>query len=300
VNEYSTKRAYLELHLSVLLWGFTGILGRLITIDSTLLVWYRLLFTVLSLLVFKNLFQSIKKIPYKTRWQLIGVGSIASLHWVTFYGSIHLANVSVAVGCLATTSLFTAFLEPLFSSKKIRVIEILTGLIVTLGLGIMFLYGQEFKIGIIWGLISSLLAGVFTIFNKIIIDKDQPDPKAMTFVELGGGLLFLTLLIPLTASIWPRETYIPSQSDLQWLLLLALICTSLPFILSLRALHKLSAFNSVLAINMEPIYSIILALLIFKENEELNARFYWGTAIVIVAIFAYPFLESMRKKRVTS
>lgn len=297
MKEYSTKRAYLELHLSVLLWGFTGILGRLITIDSMLLVWYRLLITVASLLVFKSLFKTILKIPSKARWQLVGIGIIASLHWVTFYGSIHLSNVSVAVGCLATTSLFTSFLEPLFSSKKIRGIEILTGAIVTLGLGMMFLYGQNFKTGIIWGLISSFLAGTFTIFNKIIIDKHQPDSKAMTFVELGGGLLFLSLFIPITSLFWVRETYLPTQSDLIWLIILALVCTTLPFILSLRALRKLSAFNSVLAINMEPIYSIILALFIFKENEELNVRFYLGTAIVMIAIFAYPLLELRNKKR---
>ena len=298
--DYTTKRAYLELHISVLLWGFTGILGRLITIDSTLLVWYRLLFTVLSLLLFKNILRSIGQIPAKVRWQLVGIGSIAALHWVTFYGAIHLANVSVAVGSLATTSLFTAFLEPIFTSKKIKSTEIIIGLIVSLGLGVMFFYGQTFKTGIIMGLVSAFLAGTFTTLNKIVIDKHDPSPKAMTFVELGGGWLFLCILIPILHIWWPRETFLPQQSDLVWLLILALICTTLPFILSLRALKKLSAFSSVLAINLEPIYSIFLALLIFQENEELNLRFYIGTAIVILAIFTYPLLSRREKSNLVT
>lgn len=290
-NEYSTKRAYLELHFSVLLWGFTGILGRLIEIESTLLVWYRMLFTVMTLFFLKNLFKQIKSVDRKTTWKMLAIGSIIALHWVTFYGAIHLSNVSVAVGSFATTSLFTAFLEPLFTRRKIIWLEVVIGLLVTLGLTVMFLHGQKFTEGLIVGLVSALLAALFTIFNKILVDMEKPPPKAMTFIELGGGWLFLCLFAPIVHQLMPFKQFIPSQNDLIWLIILAAVCTSLPFILSLRALKQLSAFNSVLAINMEPIYSIILALIIFRENEELNYRFYIGTAIVVLSVFAYPMLR---------
>ncbi len=292
---YTTERAYGELHFSVLLWGFTGILGRLITIDSFLLVWYRLLFTCLSLLLFRGVLKEIKKSTPTLRWQLIIIGSIAALHWITFYGAIHLANVSVAVGALALTSIFTSILEPLFTRKKINIEEVIIGIFVGVGLGIMFIYGQHVKLGMLVGVASAFLAAVFTTLNKLIVDKYDPEPKAMTFIELGGGWLFCCFAIPLTSFFISRDSYLPSQEDLLWLILLAVICTTLPFVLSLRALKKLSAFSSVLAINMEPIYSIILAIIIFNENEELNLRFYLGTLIVILSVFSYPILQKRLK-----
>ena len=299
MNSYTTNRAYTELHFSVILWGFTGILGRLITIDSTLLVWYRMLFTVLSFLLLKNLFKQLHTISQKTTLQLLAIGAVVALHWVTFFGSIHLSNVSVAVGCLATTSLFTAFLEPFFSKQRIKWVEVFIGGMVTLGLGIMFFYGQQFSTGIIIGLISALLAGLFTTLNKVIIDRKDPPPKAMSFLEMGGGWIFLCLLIPLYFQFFPQEELLPDTNDFLYIFILAIGCTTLPFILSLRALKKLSAFNSVLAINLEPIYSIALAILIFQENEEVNWRFYLGTGIVILAVFSYPVIERLQNKRTT-
>ena len=296
-ENYSTNRAYLELHFSVVLWGFTGILGRLITLNSTVLVWYRMLFTVISFLVLSHLFSQLRQMPRKTLLQLLGTGCIVALHWVTFYGSIHLSNVSVAVGCLATTSLFTSFLEPLVTKKKIKWLEVLIGVFVSLGLGIMFFYGQKFTSGIIIGLISAVLAGTFTTLNKVMIDKKAPPAKAMSFLEMTGGWLLLCFFLPFLPKILPEVRFVPSQQDLIWLLILSLVCTTLPFILSLRSLKKLSAFNSVLAINMEPIYSIILAIFIFRENEELNWRFYLGTGIVILSVFIYPVIQNIRRKR---
>jgi len=288
---YSRATAYRELHFSVLLWGFTGIIGRLIEIDSTLLVWYRLLFTCLTLLVLKNLFKEIKSIDRKVAIKIMGIGCLAAIHWITFYGSIQYSNVSVAVSCLATGSLFMAFLEPIFRKGKIKWLEVLIGLIVSLGIGLIFYFGAKYTVGIIMGLFSSLFAATFTLFNKIVIDKHNPPPKAMTFIELGGGWLFICLLIPVFLQFMPDANMSPTRTDIIWLIVLAAVCTALPFILSLRALTKLSAFSSVLAINMEPIYSIILALIIFKENQELGWRFYIGTAIVVFAVFLYPILN---------
>ena len=298
MNEnYTTNRAYLELHFSVILWGFTGILGRLITINSTMLVWYRMLFTVLSFLVIKHVFKQLKQLPKTTILQLFGIGAVVALHWVTFYGSIHLSNVSVAVGCLATTSLFTSFLEPIFTKKKIKWIEVLIGALVTVGLGIMFFYGQKFTEGIVIGLVSALLAGTFTTLNKIMVDRKDPPPKAMSFLEMAGGWLLLCLFLPFLPKLLPNAQFIPNKQDIIWLLILSFVCTTLPFILSLRALKKLSAFNSVLAINLEPIYAIILAIFIFQENEELNWRFYLGTGIVIVSVFLFPIIQKIQRKR---
>lgn len=294
-GQYSQKRAYAELHFSVILWGFTGILGRLITLDSTLLVWYRMLITVISLLFVRNTIKAVRTLSRQSMMQLLGIGGLVALHWVTFFGSIHLSNVSVAVGCLATTSLFTAFLEPLFNRKQIQWVEVCIGGMVTIGLGVMFFYGQQYSIGIFVGLISALLAGLFTTFNKQVVDKQQIPAKAMTIVEMGGGWLLLCILLPLYIQWFPPETYLPTGANFWWIFILAVGCTTLPFILSLRALRKLSAFNSVLAINLEPIYSILLAILIFQENEEVNWRFYVGTAIVIIAVFSYPIIQRKTK-----
>lgn len=267
--------------------------------NSTLLVWYRMLFTVLSFILLKNLFQQLKNLPRNTILQILGIGVVVALHWVTFYGSIHMANVSVAVGCLATTSLFTAFIEPVLTKKKIKWIEVLIGAFVTIGLAIMFFYGQRYTEGIIVGLVSAFLAGTFTTLNKVIIDKKSPPPKAMSFLEMLGGWLILCLFLPFLSNIFPNMNYTPTQQDLLWLLLLSLGCTTIPFLLSLRALKKLSAFNSVLAINLEPIYSILLAIVIFQENDELNWRFYLGTAIVILSVFSYPIIQRLQKKRLS-
>ncbi|MBX2845036.1 MAG: DMT family transporter [Saprospiraceae bacterium] len=293
-NNYTTNRAYLELHFSVLLWGFTGILGRLITIDSSLLVWYRLLFTSLTLLLIPKLFHHLRQLDRRTVGQLFGIGAIAATHWLTFYGAIQYSNVSVAVGCLATTSLFTSFIEPLFTKKKIKLLEVGIGAVVTIGLGIMFFYGMNFLTGIILGISSAFFAALFTTFNKIVVDTKNPNPSAMTFVVMFGGWVFLCLTVPVYLQFFPQERLIPTQNDLFWLIVLAVGCTTLPFILSLRAMKRLSAFASVLAINMEPIYSIILALIIFQENRELDWRFYLGTAIVTLAIFLFPVLQKKK------
>lgn len=290
-HNYSSKKAYFELHSSVFLWGFTGILGRLITIDSTLLVWYRLFFTVISFLAVKNSISALKTFPKKVLVQFIGIGIIASLHWVTFYGAIHISNVSVAVGCLATTSLFTSFIEPILKKTSIQPIQVLTGIFVTAGLGIMFFYGQNYLLGIFVGLLSAFLAGLFTTLNKIAIDEHSPNPRAMTFIEMSGGLLFLSLLLPIYMQFVPINQLLPKGNDFIYLFILSFICTTVPFILSLRSLKKLSAFDAVLAINLEPIYSIVLAILLFNENEELNWKFYLGTIVVVFSVLLFPILR---------
>ncbi len=296
-DDITQRRAYTELHFSVLLWGFTGILGRLIEMDSFLLVWYRLLFTCISLLFIKGLWQQVKEQPRSVVFKIVGIGAIAALHWVSFYGAIHLSNVSVAVGALALTSFFTALLEPLFFKRAIKPEEVLIGLCVMIGLSIMFLFGQQFHWGIIVGILSAFLAALFTTLNKVTIDQFHPPAKAMTFIELGGGFLLLCFLVPLTNSWIARSTLLPSTSDLFYLIILAVCCTTLPFILSLRALKKLSAFDSVLAINLEPIYSIILAIIIFHENQELTPQFYLGTALVILSVLSFPLIKAAKHRR---
>ncbi len=291
---YSRRRAYIELHFSIFLWGFTGILGKLITIDAVLLVWYRILFTCAALLLLGKTFNLLKHMPRALWVNTLSIGCLVGLHWITFFGSIQYSNVSVAVSCLATTSIFVAFIEPLFRKTGLSALEILFGFVVALGLTLIFYFGGQYLVGIVLGLVSAFFAALFATLNKVQVDKYQPNAKAFTFVELGGGLIFLSLIMPLYLKFFPQEQIIPVRADLFWILILALVCTVVPFTLGVRALKKLTAFDSVLAINLEPIYSIILALIIFRENEELGWRFYLGTAIVVAAVFLYPLLKNKK------
>lgn len=282
-------RAYLQIHSAVLLYGVTGILGDLISLPKPTLVWWRMLFAALAFLLWPGVLAKVLRIPGRKLLFIMGIGCLVALHWVTFFGAIALTNVSVTLAVLATAAFFTALLEPLILRTRFHWYELALGILVVPGVGLVY-SSTDFSIwGILVALCSSILAAVYSILNKRVIN--DCDPIALSFVQLGSGFVFLSLLIPFLYLNDPALTFLPTGTDLLYLLILALVCTSFAYVINLYALKVLSTFAVNLTINLEPVYSIVLAYFILNEGEELTWGFYVGAVILIVAIFFHPFLN---------
>lgn len=288
------KKAFLQLHTAILLAGFTGVLGRLISINEGLLVWYRMFFTTIVLVILAIFFRNIERPAKKDLLSMVGIGFVIALHWVFFYGSIKYANVSVGLVCFSAIGFFSSLLEPLMLKKRFDPIELLLGVAVMLGVYLIFHFGGDYKTGIIFGVISSCLAAVFTILNKKLVG--QYKPETITFFELSGGWLALTLFLPFYFIWFPVDKYFPNTNDLLWLTALSLFCTVLAFNLSIRSLQKISPFTVNLSYNLEPVYGIGLAFLLFKEHKELGNSFYVGLFMIFLTVLIQTF-RSYRKKQ---
>jgi len=283
------QRAYLQLHIAVFLFGFTAILGELISLSELSLVWWRMMLTTISFLFFPKMIKSFLEVPKKLRWQLFFVGVIVALHWVFFFGAVKYSNVSICLVGMATGSFFTSILEPLFFKRKIKPYEVALGAMVIPGMYLVVQSIQwEMQIGMAMALVSSLLAVCFSILNKKYVA--EAEPTVITFIELGSGWLFLSLVIPFYIGFTGAE-WLPTWTDLVYLLILALLCTTFAFVLSLKALRHISAFTNNLVINLEPVYGIVLAWLLFQENEEVGEYFYIGVLIILLAVFCYPIVK---------
>jgi len=276
------KKALFQLHVAVFLAGFTAILGKLITLNEGLLVWYRLLITVITLFLLLYIKKRLQKIAFGDMLKIFGVGAIVAVHWVTFYGSVKYANVSVALVCFSATGFFTSLLEPFILKRRVAVVEVALGFLAIAGIYIIFDFHPQYKLGIAFGIISALGSALFPIFNKEFVKRFTP--QTVTLYELGGGLIVLTLLVPLYLMQFPAAYYLPTATDWIWLLVLAWLCTVLSFDLQLNALKKISAFTANLTYNLEPVYGIIMAFIFFKENEELNSQFYVGVGLILLAV----------------
>jgi len=289
------KKAFLQLHVAVFLAGFTAILGKLILLNEGLLVWYRMFLTVMVLGVWMYFSKQLQRINAKDRWKIAGVGFVIALHWVSFYGSVKYANVSVALVCFSATGFFTALLEPLILRKKMEWRELGLGLIAISGIYIIFDFHPQYKIGILFGILSSVGSAVFPILNKQLLLRFTP--KTLTLYELGGGWLLLTLVLPFYLQQFPATYYLPTASDLGWLLILAILCTALAFDLQLKALQKISAFTANLTYNLEPVYGIILAFVFLGENKSLHPGFYAGLILILMAIALQMILVVRSQKK---
>jgi len=277
------KIAFLRLHLAVILAGFTGILGRLITLNEGLLVWYRLMFSAITLWIFFGMQGRIQKISLNKIAAITGVGFIAALHWVTFYGSIKYANVSVALVCFSAIGFFTAIFEPIVLRKKPVIPEILLGLLMVAGIYIIFHFDNRYETGIIIGMISALLGALFPILNRQLLKTVSVE--TLTTYELSGGFITLSVLLPFYLGKFPPDHFWPTLPDLGWLLFLAWFCTVWAFQLSAHALKHISAFTVNLTYNLEPAYGILLAFLVFRENKNLNLNFYLGLSLILLGVF---------------
>lgn len=289
------KKALLQLHLAVLLWGFTGVLGKLISLDAVVLVWWRMLLAAAGFwLLF--LFQAK---PVKLAWKDIGIiagnGTILALHWVCFYASIKMSNVSVALTCLATSGLFSALAEPLLNRRRVDPAELLFGFLALAGVGIIYYNNLLFSTGIYVGLLSSLLTVLVSVINKKFTAVYQPDTIAV--YQLSGGFVGLTLLLPFFFKGQMPVHFLPSGSDWLWLIFLSWLCTMVTFSLYIRALKKVTAFTVNLSLTLEPVYGIALAFLFFREDKTFDYTFYIGFVFIIMAVLMELFIKVRKHKK---
>ncbi|MEM0998659.1 MAG: DMT family transporter [Bacteroidota bacterium] len=281
-------RAYLQIHTAVLLYGITGILGDLIVLPKPTLVWWRMLLTALSFLLWPGLLRQVRSMSRRDLAAMVGIGSLVALHWVTFFGAIQLTNVSVTLAVMATASFFTAILEPILLGGRFRWYELLLGVVVVPAVALVKNSTDFAWAGILVALSSAALAATFSILNKKLVDRHNP--VALTFVELGSGGLLLTLGLPFWYAFVETGPFFPTGNDWIYLPILAFVCTSFAYVINLQALRVLPAFAVNLTINLEPVYSIILAYFILRESDELYWGFYLGAALIILAVFLYPVL----------
>lgn len=292
------RKAFLQLHIAVFLAGFTGILGRLITLNEGLLVWYRLLITVVTLLILYSIQKKFEKVDSRDVIKMFGVGVLAALHWVAFYASIKYSNVSVALVCFSATGFFTALIEPFITGRKMLMSEVLLGLLVISGISLIFHFDPQFKTGIILGLICAMLAGIFPVYSRIYVQRYTAE--TVTLYQLSGGLIFLSAVLPVYLQYFPSDHFIPTLSDFGWLLVLSWLCTVVGFNLGITALKKISAFTANLSYNLEPLYGIALAFAVYREDKLLTGTFYIGLLLILIAVGLQTLLFYRRHKRVSA
>ena len=293
-----SRKAFLQIHFCVLLWGFTAILGKLISLPALPLTWWRMLIVVAALACVPRVWRGLRAMSPRLRWSYAGVGVLVALHWLTFYGSIKLANASVGATCMALATVFTALLEPKLAGRAFSRRELLLGIAVLPGVALVVGgVPVDMRLGIAVGAASALFVALFGSLNKRLVER--ADPMTMTALELGAGTLALTALAPLMPMLFPVFAgdllALPGPRDALLLLALALACTLLPFVLSLVALRHMSAFGAQLAVNMEPVYAIVLAIVLLGEQRDLTAAFYAGVAIILAVVVAYPMLVRPRR-----
>jgi len=268
------------MHAAIVLWGFTGILGRVITLDALPLVWWRMLITVPMLYVVARWRGPVQWPDLRDLLRISGVGVVIAVHWLTFYGSIKLANASVAASCLASTALFTAIAAPFIFKIPFRPSELLLGLSAMAGIALMFKFQDVYSTGILVGLISAATSGLFTIFNKTLLERHRPE--VLLFIEITAGFVAVSIITPFVTDLGTFPA--PDSHDLFWLFVLSAFCTVLPMQMSYRALRHITPFVMNLSINLEPIYTMLVAAWLFGEHQQLHAGFYAGTAIIIGSV----------------
>lgn len=276
------RTAFIKLHISIVLAGFTGIFGKLIELPEGPLVWYRMLITSVLFYCYLKFYGKVPRLPWREVTRIGGVGALLGLHWIFFYASIKYANVSIGVVCFSLAGFFTAIFEPILTGRKISLREIVYSLITVAGIMLIFHLDTRYRTGIILGVISSALVAVFTIFNKRVGRKHNS--TTMLFYEMTGGFAFLTMLAPSYFLFFPESKSIPDPADLLYLFLLSSLCTIGLYLLLIQALAVVSSFTVNLSYNLEPIYSIILAMLLFGEAKDLNPSFYIGLALICLSV----------------
>jgi drug/metabolite transporter (DMT)-like permease len=289
------RKAYLQLHLSILLWGFTGIFGRAIDLKEVLLVWYRLLITVGILLLITLYTKKVKKLPPRELLRISFVGLLVTMHWIFFYGAIKYSNVSIGVSCMSTVAVFTSILEPIMTGRKISLPELVLAVLAAAGMFLIFEVQEFHRTGIILGIMAAFIGSVFTILNSKL--SKRYNSETITTYELGSGLFYLTLFIPAYIHFAQPAMLFPDTKNWEMLLVFSLFCTVIPFNLSIKAFKHVSAYASSLSINLEPLYGIILAFIFFHEQKDLKPGFYAGTAIIVLSVILYMVLKHRHQLR---
>jgi len=282
------------LHFTVLLFAVTGILGKSISASATITVWYRLVFAIIGIIAYSALIKGKFKFTRKRLYHLLLTGGIVGVHWITFFGAIKVSNVSLALVCFSTTTLFTALIEPIYFKTKIKPYEIIFGLIIIGGLYLV-IFDVDFKYiwGIVLSVISAALASWFTVLNGLYI-KDT-DAKSISVIELTGALIVTSLCLPFTDGM---SFFNPlTGEDYVYLLILGVVCTTVAFVLSVEVMKKLSPYTVTISVNLEPVYAIILAVFIWPDTESMSITFYLGAGIILACIFGNAYVKNRLAKR---
>ena len=288
------KTSTFRLHLIVFLWGFTAILGKLIHANAEVLVFYRMLFASVFLYLFIRIIKKDSiKVSKKLLLKLVGIGSLMAFHWLFFFSSIKVSNVSIALSCLRTSTLFAALLEPLIFKRKIDLSEIVMGIVIVICISLIFKVEFQYKLGIIYGLICALLGTIFSVFNGKLYGKTSSGN--IIFYEIFGGFLVISLYYVFSGQISQISEI--SYRDLALLTLLASVFTAYPMFESVNLMKYISPFTLILTVNLEPIYGIILAFFIFGESEKMSAVFYGASLVRILAIVINGVIKARKKSK---
>ncbi|MBL31952.1 MAG: EamA family transporter [Flavobacteriales bacterium] len=277
----SKNKSLILLHIIILIWGFTGILGKLIELESDIIVWNRMLIAFIGLFIINILRKGVKKIKITEFLKYSLIGLLIAIHWVFFFESIKLSTVSLALICLSTISLFTAILEPIIQKKSILIHEILLSLLVITGVIIVFNYETPYQKAVLFSVLSAFFAALFTVLNHQLIQAKH-NALTITTWEMFGGAMGITIYLIINNKI--NQSILPYGLDILYILILSLICTAFAFYASIEVMKKITPFTVNLSVNLEPIYAIILAIICFGEEEKMSNEFYWGAGIILSSI----------------
>ena len=283
--------ALARFHVIVFIWGFTAILGKLITLEALELVWYRLIFTLVSLYLFFRFSRFSVQVPMKQAAYLLGIGLIVGAHWFFFYHAIKVSNVSITLISLSTITLFTSLLEPLFFRRRVSVYEIALALVVMAGIAMIYRFEMAESDGMLFGILSAFCGSLFVVLNGKATHRYHS--YAITFYEMAGALVLLSLMGLIQGDV--NFSFQLSLNDIIYLLLLSVICTAYPFVVSVKLMKELSPFTVNMITNLEPLYGIILSLLVFGDTEYMSNGFYAGTFLILCAIFVYIYLKKRNR-----
>ena len=291
------SKAQLRLQFLVLLWGFTGLFGKLVTISALPMVWFRMLIAAFAIFIYIKLKKKSIRIDKKYLFQLLGIGGIIGLHWFTFYQSIKVSNVAIALSTLSLCALFTSIIEPIIFKRKVVLSEIILSLIVSACIIWIFQASPEYKLGIIYGVICSFLSELFSVLNSTF--KEKVSSTNITFYEMIGGFLTINVIMIFFDFSLFNEVFTISSSNFLWLLLLGVVFTAFAQIEAVNLFKYFSPYTILLNVNLEPVYGIILASLVFGQSEKMNLPFYIATAVMILSIIANGLIKN-RQQRVVN
>lgn len=287
------KKNLVILHLTVLIWGFTGVLGKVISIDAVPMVWYRVLIATSTLFAYFLITKTNIKVSKKQLMQFFLTGGIVAIHWIFFFHAIKVSTVSVTLVCLSSFTLFTAILEPLIKKQPLHLGDILVGLIIIFGIYMIFKFEGQYTLGIIFGLLAASAASLFSTINSTFIHKSEA--SIIGFYELVGGLFWITLYRLYDGSLLNMHFNL-STKDWIFLIILGTFCTSVAYVAGVSVMRTLSAFRVALVTNLEPVYGIILAFIFFKNKEQMTGGFYIGAVIILTTIFLYPIYKKRKNQ----
>lgn len=282
----------LILHFTVFIWGFTSILGELISIAAVQLVWYRVVIATVSLFLYFKFNRTTFRVTRKMLLKLVFTGALVGGHWILFFASIKLSTVSVTLVCLSSITLFTAIFEPLINRKRISRLEIIAGVLIIIGILLIFEFETQYTKGIILGLCSAMCASLFSIINARQVKHTEA--PVIAFYELSGAFVWISLYLLITHGY--GAGMVLKNADIGYLLILGTICTSLAYVAGVSVMREFSAFKVALITNLEPVYGIIMAFIFFGDMHKLKPGFWLGAIIILSTIFLFPIAQKQIAK----